>query len=96
MYVIFIPKLFFPKTAGKGYETSAYLDKINRHREDFTVFSGLSHPGVDGGHRADKSFLTGAPHPGRTSFRNTISLDQVMANEVGHQTRFRSPFLGCK
>ena len=86
----FIPKLFFPKTAGKGYETSAYLDKINRHREDFTVFSGLSHPGVDGGHRADKSFLTGAPHPGRTSFRNTISLDQVMANEVGHQTRFRS------
>ena len=58
------------------------------------MFSGLSHPGVDGGHRADKTFLTAAPHPGRASFRNTISLDQVMANEVGHETRFRSLSLG--
>jgi hypothetical protein len=58
------------------------------------VFSGLSHPGVDGGHRADKTFLTAAPHPGRASFRNTISLDQVMANEIGNETRFRSLSLG--
>ncbi|MDP6354941.1 MAG: DUF1552 domain-containing protein [Planctomycetota bacterium] len=86
----FIPKLFFPKAAGKTYEASPYLEKMARHRENFTVFSGLSHPGVDGGHRADKSFLTAAPHPGRASFRNTISLDQVMANEIGHKTRFRS------
>ncbi|MBT4796983.1 MAG: DUF1552 domain-containing protein, partial [Verrucomicrobia bacterium] len=64
--------------------------KIAAHRDQFTVFSGLSHPGVDGGHRADKSFLTAAPHPGRASFRNTISLDQLIANEVGHETRFRS------
>jgi hypothetical protein len=86
----FIPKLFFPKTAGKEYEASPYLKTLARHRDNFTVFSGLSHPGVDGGHRADKSFLTAAPHPGRASFRNAISLDQVMANEIGHQTRFRS------
>lgn len=86
----FIPKNFFPKTSGKGYRLSPYLEKIAAHREQFTVFSGLSHPGVDGGHRADKTFLTAAPHPGRASFRNSISLDQVMANEVGHQTRFRS------
>ncbi|MDA7922939.1 DUF1552 domain-containing protein, partial [bacterium] len=45
-------------------------------------------------HRADKTFLTGAPHPGRASFRNSISLDQVMANDVGHETRFRSLSLG--
>ena len=86
----FIPKLFFPETTGKDYALSPYLEKIAAHREQFTVFSGLSHPGVDGGHRADKSFLTAAPHPGRASFHNSISLDQVMANEVGHQTRFRS------
>ena len=86
----FIPKNFFPKTSGKGYRLSPYLEKIAAHREQFTVFSGLSHPGVDGGHRADKTFLTAAPHPGRASFRNSISLDQVMANEVGHETRFRS------
>lgn len=86
----FIPRLFFPKTAGKDYTLTPYLEKIADHRDQFTVFSGLSHPGVDGGHRADKAFLTAAPHPGRASFRNSISLDQVMANEVGHLTRFRS------
>ena len=86
----FIPKLFFPKGAGRNYELSSYLEKIADHRDKFTVFSGLSHPGVDGGHRADKSFLTAAPHPGRASFRNTISLDQLIANEIGHETRFRS------
>ncbi|MBT6396530.1 DUF1552 domain-containing protein [bacterium] len=90
----FIPKLFFPKGEGRDYELSPYLEKIAKHREQFTVFSGLSHPGVDGGHRADKTFLTAAPHPGRASFRNSISLDQVMANEVGHETRFRSLSLG--
>ena len=86
----FIPKLFFPKGEGREYELSSYLERVACHRDQFTVFSGLSHPGVDGGHRADKSFLTAAPHPGRASFRNTISLDQLMANEVGHETRFRS------
>ena len=90
----FIPKLFFPKGEGRNYELSNYLEKIAGHRDQFTVFSGLSHPGVDGGHRADKSFLTAAPHPGRASFRNTISLDQLIANEVGHETRFRSLSLG--
>jgi hypothetical protein len=86
----FIPKLFFPRDEGRNYELSSYLEKIAAHKDHFTVFSGLSHPGVDGGHRADKTFLTAAPHPGRASFRNTISLDQVIANEVGHETRFRS------
>ncbi|MHC4995053.1 MAG: DUF1552 domain-containing protein [Planctomycetota bacterium] len=86
----FIPRLFFPTGEGEGYEASPYLKMIGAHRDRFTVFSGLSHPGVDGGHRADKTFLTAAPHPGRASFRNSISLDQVMANEVGHHTRFRS------
>jgi hypothetical protein len=90
----FIPKLFFPGTSGRDYTLSPYLEKIAGYREQFTVFSGLSHPGVDGGHRADKTFLTAAPHPGRASFRNSISLDQVLANEVGHETRFRSLSLG--
>ena len=90
----FIPKLFFPKNTGRDYAMSPYLEKITEHREQFTVFSGLSHPGVDGGHRADKTFLTAAPHPGRASFRNSISLDQVIANEVGNKTRFRSLSLG--
>jgi len=58
------------------------------------VFSGVSHPDVDGGHPADICFLTAAPHPGSGGFRNTISLDQYMAERIGHLTRFPSLTLG--
>jgi len=54
------------------------------------VVSGVSHPNVDGGHPADISFLTAAPHPASSSFRNTISLDQHIAERIGNLTRFPS------
>ncbi len=81
----------FPETAGKDYEVTPYLKPLQPVREKFTVFSGLMHPMVDGGHAAEKSFLTGAAHPGQPSFRNTISVDQFAAERMGHETRF--PFL---
>src|SRR5213078_306005 len=62
--------------------------------DDFTVFSGVWHPDVEGGHPADNCFLTAAPHPGSAGFRNTISLDQYMAERIGHLTRFPSLTLG--
>ena len=85
---------FFPKNAGRGYELSPYLQGLKDHRNDFTVFSGVSHPNVDGGHPADVCFLTAAPHPGSSSFRNTISLDQHIAEQIGTLTRFPSLTLG--
>jgi hypothetical protein len=36
------------------------------------------------------SFLTAAPHPASSSFRNTVSLDQYIAEHIGVQTRFPS------
>ena len=85
-----LPDLFFPKQPGKDYELSPYLELLKRHRDDFTVLSGVSHPNVDGGHPSDVSFLTAAPHPASSSFRNTISLDQFIAEQVGSSTRFPS------
>jgi hypothetical protein len=67
---------------------------LREHRDEFTVFSGVSHPDVDGGHPADNCFLTAAPHPGSGGFRNTISLDQFAAERIGHLTRFPSLTLG--
>ena len=81
---------FFPKTAGRGYALSPYLQQLKEHRDDFSVFSGVSHPNVDGGHPAVVCFLTAAPHPGSSSFRNTISLDQHIAERIGTLTRFPS------
>ncbi len=89
-----LPEKFFPRAAGSQYELSPYLQLLEKHRDDFTVFSGVSHPDVDGGHPADICFLTAAPHPGSGGFRNTISLDQYIAERVGHLTRFPSLTLG--
>jgi BMFP domain-containing protein YqiC len=89
-----LPDQFFPKQTGRGYALSPYLQTLERHREDFTVFSGVWNPDCDGGHPADICFLTAAPHPGSGGFRNTISLDQFVAERIGHQTRFPSLTLG--
>ena len=85
---------FFPTDAGRNYTLSPYLQSLAAHRNDFSVFSGVSHPNVDGGHPADICFLTAAPHPGSGSFRNTISLDQHIAEQIGVHTRFPSLTLG--
>ena len=89
-----LPDLFFPTETGVNYPLSPYLQVLSDHQNDFTVFSGVSHPDVDGGHPADNCFLTAAPHPASGGFRNTISLDQLMAEQIGHQTRFPSFTLG--
>ncbi len=85
-----LPGSFFPEGAGRDYALSPYLQLLQEHRNDFTVFSGVSHPNVDGGHPADISFLTAAPHPASSSFRNTISLDQFIGERIGSLTRFPS------
>jgi hypothetical protein len=84
------PDLFFPTGIGREYQASPYLELLAAHRDHFTVISGVSHPNVDGGHPADISFLTAAPHPASSSFRNTISLDQFIAERIGTLTRFPS------
>jgi hypothetical protein len=82
-----MPQFFFPKA---GETSSPYLDLIADHRPHFTTFSGLSHPGVDGNHHAGQCFLSGAPHPGQPTFRNSLSLDQLAAEQLGLDTRFPS------
>lgn len=89
-----LPDQFFPKEAGRDYTLSPYLEVLQAHRDQFTVFSGVWHPDVDGGHPADNCFLTAAPHPGSAGFRNTISLDQYIAERMGPLTRFPSLTLG--
>ena len=81
---------FFPSGSGRDYVPSPYLKTLQEYRNDFSVFTGVSHPNVDGGHPADVCFLTAAPHPGSGSFRNTISLDQYIAEQIGTLTRFPS------
>jgi hypothetical protein len=86
------PPNFFPEQAGEDFEFTAYLELLREFRREFTVISGLSHPGMSSGfaHQAVAGFLTGVPGAGRPGFRNSISLDQLAAEHIGGQTRFPS------
>lgn len=85
-----LPQYFFPEKSGRDYALTPYLERISAHRDNMTVFSGVSLPGVTGAHAAEKCFLTGTPHPERGGFRNWVSLDQVAAEQIGNQTRHPS------
>jgi len=89
-----LPQHFFPKGRGADYVPSSYLKELSEFRRDFTVFSGLSHPAVVGGHSTENCFLTAARDPTRSGFRNSISLDQFAVEKLGQQTRFPTLNLG--
>lgn len=89
---------FIPAEAGANYVAPIYLEKLKAHRKDFTVFSGLSHPSQNGdsGHASELTWLTSVPRPGLAGFRNTLSLDQLMAKHIGAATRFPSLTIGVR
>jgi hypothetical protein len=89
-----LPKPFFPQGTGRDYALSPYLSALADFRRDFTVFSGLSHPDVNGGHSTENCFLTAARGPTKSGFRNQISLDQLAAEKLGQVTRFPTLNLG--
>ena len=88
----FHPPYFFPEETGRDYKLPQSLKVREEFRNDFTVFSGLSHPGTEnsGGHPAGTMFLSGAPGLGLPTFKNSISLDQLVAEKIGTQTRLPS------
>lgn len=86
----------FPADAGKNYTLSPLLKPLEGLRQDFTVFSGMSHRGYPGGHGTEAVLFTGVPahqvRPG--DIRNGISLDQEIARRHGGGTRYPSLQLG--
>lgn len=83
----------FPQQAGRDYEMTPYLKVLADHRDRLTVLSGFSHAEQQGdsGHASEITWLTGAQRPGLAGFRNRVSVDQVIAEKIGIETRF--PFL---
>ncbi|MCP4174016.1 MAG: DUF1552 domain-containing protein [Fuerstiella sp.] len=90
------PPLLWPATSGADYESTPYLDLLQDHRRDFTLFSGLQHEDQTGRqpHDSEITWLTSARKPGMGGFRNTISVDQVAAGSLGNVTRYPSITLG--
>lgn len=81
------------KTSGRDYELSPSLKPLENHKKDFTVFSGLHHPnGLGQAHVCADTWLTGAKIDAQSGrkYENSVSVDQMMAEVVGQQTRFQS------
>ena len=109
MAFLYIPngvnvKCWKPTGEGTDYELGETLQPLADFRQDLQVFTGFEHKnGWAGGDgpgdhaRANATILTGA-RPKKTAgsdIRLGISVDQVAANHVGHETRFASLELSC-
>ena len=76
-------------TPGKDYQFSRSLKPLEKHRDSITPISGLHHPGALGHHHNCISvWLTGGKLG--PSDRNTISVDQKMAEITAPHTRYPS------
>lgn len=88
---------FFPEQNGPKFETPRYLKILEKHRQRYTVFSGISHLGYPNSHHTEAGLLTGVAPEGMQrsdDIKNTISLDQYVAEHVGHHTRFSYLYMG--
>ena len=76
-------------TAGKDYQFSRSLKPLEKHREVITPISGLHHPGaLSHHHNCISVWLTGGKLG--PSDKNTISVDQKMAEVTAKHTRYSS------
>ncbi len=99
-----IPSRWWPTgTGGADFALSSTLQPLAAMRRHIQVLGGLAHlnanAGNDGGGdhaRGNGVFLTGVRlNKSATDIRAGISIDQVIANHVGHLTRFSSIELCC-
>lgn len=96
----FTKDTFYPKKAGRFDEIGMTegLAPLERHKNDITMVSNLTNLGASDPHGGSVSYLTGANVAGTPGkrFHNSISCDQVLARELGQDTRFPSLILSAK
>jgi len=98
-----IPAAWWPATDGKDFPLSRTLQPLASSQKQVQVVGGLelltAMPGSDGGGdhaRANGTFLTGVRlKKSATDIQDGISIDQVIARQIGHLTRFPSLELTC-
>jgi hypothetical protein len=100
-----IPAAFWPAgEPGAGFALSPTLLPLSNVHEQLQVISGLqdlsANAGADGAGdhaRASATFLTGVriKKTAGSDIRAGVSVDQVVANQIGHLTRFSSLELTC-
>jgi hypothetical protein len=98
-----IPGAWWPANAGADWQLSRTLKPLEKHRDRIQVLGELGHataeagPDGAGDHaRGNATFLTGVRlRKSATDIRAGVSIDQVLARQVGQRTRFSSLELSC-
>ena len=93
-----IPKAWWPTNGGKEFELSKTLKPLQDSKQHIQVLKGLDNKSAEGRDdgagdhaRGNSTFLTGVRlKKSATDIRAGKSIDQVIANKVGHLTRFPS------
>jgi Protein of unknown function (DUF1552) len=94
-----IQKNWWPGGTGKDFQLARTMEPLAKVKHQLQVFGGLDHvnatPGPDGAGdhaRASGTFLTGVrvKKTAGSDIHAGISIDQVVANQIGHLTRFPS------
>jgi hypothetical protein len=89
------PEGFFPQQTGDQYAMPNSLKALARHRQEFSIFSQLDHPDVGGGHGCTRTLLNGIKAADANGDRSKLfSLDQLVAERIGSETRFPSLVTG--
>ncbi|MEO0415885.1 MAG: DUF1552 domain-containing protein, partial [Verrucomicrobiota bacterium] len=84
--------------SGAEYQLSEGLAPLARHKSDISIIQGCTNKFTNEAHWGSTFWLTGANRyaiPGQ-SMANSISVDQVIAQQLGKDTRFSSLALSSK
>lgn len=99
-----IPSAWWPEEEGAGFALPSTLQPLDKLRNQIQIISGLedlsANPGPDGAGdhaRAGGTFLTGVriKKTAGADIHAGVSIDQVVAEQTGHLTRFPSLELTC-
>jgi hypothetical protein len=93
-----IPGAWWPKTQGVDFEFSPTLQPLEKHKSSLQILGGLNQAAAEAGPdgagdhaRGNSVFLTGVRlKKSATDVRAGVSIDQMIARQVGHLTRLPS------
>jgi len=99
-----IQNTWWPDGEGKDFRLQKTMQPLEKVKHQIQVLGGMDHvnatPGPDGAGdhaRASGTFLTGVrvKKTAGSDIKAGVSIDQVIANQIGHLTRFPSLELTC-
>ena len=92
-----VEKYWIPRQDGKNYDMTPCLQPLARFRNDIHILSGVDNPAArigagNGHHNSMSGLVAGESFSGRGA--GGPSIDQVIANQIGLESRFRSLQIG--